>query len=558
MHGLLCRIMDRVLYSSALTRRTGRVIATGRAVLALLFLLTVWLDPAIPLSGEFDHFAYVTFYLLWAALLMIVAWRSWWLDFRLAAAAQSIDILIYISTAYFLENHFGEFQSPFLAFPTFLLAAATARWGWHATAITAASMLLANLATGLTMVQLDIDIDLFRLSRRTAYLIVLSSLLIWLSISRGGGRTIQLAEPRGLLGERREQLLDANLELIAIELNARQVVLAFAASEEPWAEFRHRTPFGITMRRTGPVDFEDQLTAPTQTALFNIKKSRIIAFQAPGVAARTVPVRSKLAEMYDINEGILVPFQTATGHGHIIAWDCDTLSVDDLPTLHALGSQIGHALDREEMASLARSAAEAGVRHALARDLHDSVAQFLAGTLFRLEALRRWIREGRDPEGEMESIKVALRREQSHLRQLIERLRRGEQGDRRTEIADELRDLLAEVGTHWSIETELVMPGFPQWVSVQLSHEIRQLVREAIANAVRHGKCRKVRVALSDDNGVLKLSISDDGLGFPDSPIAIRPRSISERVEALGGQFRIDSTASGARLEIAFRTGEFA
>jgi signal transduction histidine kinase len=41
-------------------------------------------------------------------------------------------------------------------------------------------------------------------------------------------------------------------------------------------------------------------------------------------------------------------------------------------------------------------------------------------------------------------------------------------------------------------------------------------------------------------------------------PVAIRPRSISERVEALGGQFRIDSTTKGARLDIAIRTGVFA
>ena len=262
------------------------------------------------------------------------------------------------------------------------------------------------------------------------------------------------------------------------------------------------------------------------------------------------------AKMYGINEGILVPVQSATGSGHLLAWDCDSLSADDLGILRAMADQIGHALDREEMANLARSAVETGVRQAVARDLHDSVAQFLAGTLFRLEALRRWIREGNDPEGEIDSIKNALRREQGQLRLLIERLRRGEEGDRRTDIADELHALLAEAGTHWHIETVLVVPDRPISVSVQLSHEIRQLVREAIANAVRHGKCSKVQVGLTDDNGTLNLNITDNGRGFALGAAAIRPRSISERVEALGGQFRLDSTAKGARLDIAIRTGE--
>jgi signal transduction histidine kinase len=52
------------------------------------------------------------------------------------------------------------------------------------------------------------------------------------------------------------------------------------------------------------------------------------------------------------------------------------------------------------------------LRDALARDLHDGVAQFLAGTLFRLEALSRWIREGQDPTAEINDLKSALRRGQ--------------------------------------------------------------------------------------------------------------------------------------------------
>lgn len=544
--------------SSALTRRTGRVIATARASLTLMFLIVVWLDPTIPLRWGPVTLLVTNAYLLWTALLMIVAWRSWWFDFRLAPLAQGVDITVVLATVYFVETSYSGSQSPFLASSAFLLIAATTRWGWRATAMTATALLMANLVIGVAIFLMGQDVDLFRFARRTAHMMVLASLLVWLGLARSGGRSIQFSEPPGLLGERLDRLLDAGLTQIASVLGARQVVLAFAASEEPWVEFRHRSPAGITVRRVGPSEFGDQLDVPVPTTLFNIAKSRMITLELSGFKVLKAPVRSQLAQLYDIDEGILVPLRTATGDGHIIAWDCETLSVDDLPLLHALGDQIGHAMDREEMASLARNAAETGVRHAVARDLHDSVAQFLAGTLFRLEALRRWIREGHEPEGEIDSIKNALRREQAHLRHLIERLRRGEAGDRRTEIADELRALLQETGAHWQIGTELILPDHSPWVSVQFSHEIRQLVREAIANAVRHGKCSKVCVELTDEDGVLKLSISDDGTGFPNPAAAIRPRSISERVEALGGQFRVGSTAKGARLDIAIRTGEFA
>nr|WP_246385463.1 histidine kinase [Novosphingobium hassiacum] len=523
--------------------------------MALSFLLALWLEPSVPVRGALAGYILVNLYLLWTAALMVVAWKSWWYDFRLATLAQAIDIGVFLGAVYFTESRYSEFQNPFLAFAAFLLVSAMVRWNWRASAITAIALLCANLAVGLALYEFGFDIDLFRFSRRVVYMILLSCILIWLSLSRGGGRTIIFPEPPGLLGERWEPLLNSALSLAAQVLAARQVALAFAGSEEPWVEIHHLSSEGVKVERHGPENFGEELTTLRSTAIFNVARKRQLTFGGPAVEAVTGDVESRLAEMMGANEGLIVPIQSVTGSGHLLAWDCATLGPDDLAIMHAMAEQIGHALDREAMASLARRTAETGVRHAVARDLHDSVVQFLAGTLFRLEALRRWIRDGHDPEGEIDSIKNALRREQGHLRLLIERLRRGEEGDRRTEIADEMRDLLAEAGAHWHIETELVVPDHPQPVSVQLSHEIRQLVREGIANAVRHGKCRKVRVELADADGMLNLAIIDDGIGFPQLPDPLRPRSISERVDALGGRFAMHSDGRGARLEIAIRSG---
>lgn len=533
------------------------MIATGRAVLALTFLLALWLDPVVPVRGVTLGYALVSSYLLWTALLMIIAWRSWWYDFRLAPVAQVVDILMFLSAVYFTESPFTEFQSPFLAFAAFMQVSAMVRWNWRATALTALVLLSTNLAFGITLYQMGLDIDLFRFSRRTIYMIVLSSILIWLSMSRGSGRTVAFAEPPGIPGERRDLLLDSALRATAATLGAEQVALAFAASEEPWIEMRRFTAKGIVTERLAPEGLADELLGRRSTAIFSRSRKRQLALaEDGGLEALDGPVESRLADLLGADEGIIAQVQSVTGSGHLVAWDHKNLSFDDIALVRALADEIGHALDREEMARLARSAAETGVRQAVARDLHDSVAQFLAGTLFRLEALRRWIREGNDPEGEIDSIKNALRREQGQLRLLIERLRRGQEGDRRTEIGEELRDLLAEASGHWHIETELVMDQRPLPVSVQLSHEIRQLVREAVANAARHGKCGKVKVELSEQAGHLNLAITDDGKGFPQIPNAPRPRSISERVEALGGRFELHSDGAGTRLAIALRSGE--
>lgn len=539
--------------------------AIGRAVLALAYLLVLLVDPSAPIRNSSNSigFPLISVYLSWAAMLMIIAWRSWWFDFRLAPIAQGVDIVMFLAAVYLTESRSSEFQSPFLAFAAFVLIAAMVRWNWRATALTAVVLLVTNGLLGLTLYSVGFEVDPFRFFRRIFYIVLLSSMLIWLSMSRGGERMQTLPDPPGVPGERRDLVFDAALTFVASLLGARKAAFAFAGSEEPWIDLRTLGPAGFTWEQLDPELFAEEILDHNRTALFNLAKQRQLVEIDDGLlsarsGANGGAVCPHLAVHLGVNEGLMVPVKCATGSGQIVVWEAETLSFDDIRLFSAFGEEVGRALDREEMSRLARVEVETGVRQAVARDLHDSVAQFLAGTLFRLEALRRWIREGNDPDGEIDSIKNALRREQAQLRLLIERLRRGQESDRRTEITDELKALLAEAGAHWSIATELLAPEQPLPVSVQLSHEIRQLVREAIANAARHGKCTTVTVRIDHADGQLQLSISDDGVGFSEIAAARRPRSICERVEALGGQFELRSTNRGAHLEILLRSGELA
>ena len=89
-------------------------------------------------------------------------------------------------------------------------------------------------------------------------------------------------------------------------------------------------------------------------------------------------------------------------------------------------------------------------------------------------------------------------------------------------------------------------------VSIELAHELRLLIREAVANAVRHGQCSRVDLVIERaSDGTLQVSIDDNGKGFDACDHGSYPRSISERIAALGGQLRIDSCAAGVRLDIA-------
>jgi signal transduction histidine kinase len=540
-------ILERRTFSG----RSGRVIATSRALLAVVFLLALWLDPIQPIRSDFSGYLTLSAYLIWSAALVIIAWESWWWDYRLARAIHVIDMTGFITAVYFTETTNGDFSSPFTAFSAFLLIRATIQWGWRGTAITAATLVGLNLTIGGGLVALGMDIDPYRFGRRTMYMLILSLIMIWLGLEQRIGRNVGLPEARGIPGERRDAVLSEALAHGRFLFGARGGAIAFTSGEEPWVEIERQNGDDIRKERLGPEELAEDLGSLRGATLFDRRRGRLIELVDDRMPEPiSGPVHLPIAARYGIDEGLVFTIVSAAGTSQMVLWGIPAMSVDDLAMASSLAREIGAALDREEMASMARSTAVSDIRNSVARDLHDSVAQFLAGTLFRLEALRRWIRDGHDPEGEINAIKDALRREQGQLRILIDRLRRGEDGDRKTDLVEELTTLLEEIGSHWHIRTRLHVNAGPMPVSIQLAHELRQVVREAVANAVRHGRCQQVDLTLGQEHDLLKLEISDDGIGFPQDGGSRRPRSISERIDALGGRLALGGSGAGARLDI--------
>ncbi len=83
-----------------------------------------------------------------------------------------------------------------------------------------------------------------------------------------------------------------------------------------------------------------------------------------------------------------------------------------------------------------------------------------------------------------------------------------------------------------------------------------RIMQEALANIARHASATQVHVALNQGDGLLTLTVSDNGVGLPVHPSTTRGRGLDgmrQRVAAAGGQFAIDSTrGSGTRLALSF------
>ena len=67
------------------------------------------------------------------------------------------------------------------------------------------------------------------------------------------------------------------------------------------------------------------------------------------------------------------------------------------------------------------------------------------------------------------------------------------------------------------------------------------VVSESLTNIAKYASASLARVDLARDDGVLVVEVSDDGIGGADADKGSGLRGLSDRVEALGGRFRVSS-----------------
>jgi two-component system sensor histidine kinase DesK len=193
---------------------------------------------------------------------------------------------------------------------------------------------------------------------------------------------------------------------------------------------------------------------------------------------------------------------------------------------------------REE---LARSAV-AEERLRFARDLHDLLGHSLSLIALKSELAGRLAE--RDPlraKAEMTDVEAAARRALAEVRDAVS-------GYREVGLAQavaEARSALSAAGI--SLTAPPAAAPLPGPVDAVLGW----VVREGTTNVLRHSGARAVTVEVHADDGVVRLTMADDGRGGA-APRGVGLAGLAERVEALGGRLVVGpADGSGFRLEAA-------
>jgi signal transduction histidine kinase len=298
----------------------------------------------------------------------------------------------------------------------------------------------------------------------------------------------------------------------------------------------------------------------------DVRASRPIVYYTShsGIRRRDgMPLHPQLLVRFDAVAVLALSLRGESLKGYLFALEKSPVTIDDLQLGEVVARHVAAHMDQFYLSQQRHRAAVAQEGLRLARDLHDGLLQSLSCANFRLESLHHLPRgESRKIYEYVREVQHLLTAVQGDLRRFIEDLRPGSprRPEQACDLADRVDELCARVEQHWGLRVELRRDQRLDALPEDLEHEIYCVIHEALINAARHAQASTVQLELSKQQNQLRIVVADNGHGFPfrghyDLAALIvaqqGPRTLKERIASLGGGLVVDSTASGARLEIA-------
>jgi two-component system sensor histidine kinase UhpB len=183
----------------------------------------------------------------------------------------------------------------------------------------------------------------------------------------------------------------------------------------------------------------------------------------------------------------------------------------------------------------------------LAAELHDGLGQELAGISFLVSALRR------NPQAQNQEVQENLENIGGLLAQAMVSCRRVSEGFggflvRQHGLTVALLHFASQFDEE-NVHVEFQGRDIPaHWLDETTSYYLFGIGREAIFNAFRHSGATTIRVTCDHADGMIRLSIEDDGVGMMEIPSRGRGigRSIMEfRARSIGATLTYGNTLSG-------------
>lgn len=230
-----------------------------------------------------------------------------------------------------------------------------------------------------------------------------------------------------------------------------------------------------------------------------------------------------------------------------VAWaaDAETFVDEVVPPLAVLATQIGLAVvaarsqgDRSRLAMLED-------RDRIARDMHDHVIQRLFATGLSLQSASRLAQQpavqARLDEA-VDNLDAAIK----DIRHTIFELHRAQPV---RELGDEIAELVRASSPHLGFAPDLTIDGSLDPLKADFEADLVAVVREALANVVRHADASRVRVSVATSDQMVRVAVTDDGVGISPAAVQSGLANLRQRAQSRGGSLTLQARSPrGTRL----------
>ena len=413
----------------------------------------------------------------------------------------------------------------------------------------------------------DSDIDLGRFLLRPIYLMAVGYVIsLWAGAEINLKRKLALLKQLSLTtnpGLNMERIIAHLLEKVAVYYNVRAGILILANADGEGYRL-HRVTRLASKNVGGAVVIHDENDCPllhlsslkadvySERDQFSgsLRKNASVTAQS---RSELMEWTSRTAEWLNARSFLTAPMcqrKKILGQICLVSGSPTAFDAADASFLEQIVDQIVPVFENVRLIDRWATEAADQERGRIARSVHDRVIQPYLGLQMGIEVVRRSMRSEAEKPGEaasasgqksaelLERLAEMTKEGVEELREYVYGLRRS--AGRRARLVDSIRRFATQFSDVTGIEVRIVDHATHAVIHDRLAAEIFQMVTEALSNVRRHTRANWVVIYLESVENMLTIRCENDDSREP-SDRQFRPRSISDRAEALGGRTQISS-----------------
>lgn len=193
-------------------------------------------------------------------------------------------------------------------------------------------------------------------------------------------------------------------------------------------------------------------------------------------------------------------------------------------------------------------------RSRIARELHDSVAQYLISIGLNLEWCRAQLQNEPQIHTRICSAREMARNAVARMRSAIFELSTINQAQ--SNLSAALAELARDFERTSDLRVSVHLAPEPQALGATIEHALYQIAQEALFNAYKHAQAQHIEMTLRFDSGTVLLLICDNGIGIAPDRLAMSDqpvgatgsfglRNMMDRAREVGGRCTITRRRRG-------------